>query len=527
MIDKNSVAASLQTLANQVRDSDQTGHDRLQMLSQAVLNPTPADAWTSSNIYELIDSASIVELYKNNQQKNNTDRLIAFMEIIRNTLIFTPIMVTWYAISQATDKYNQFIYAAIQANKPALYQQPFLYLWQQHFNGSLPDFLTLSSVAITDVVLLLIILIFTFFVYFLSNRNEARKEQDVVQLRANLAHTLAGAVLSMRSRPPLTPEGNLEEVARQIDGMARYISGKFDTMAQQTAASFDKMSRDTVGRFDAMARDLTKQFTSSTQQTQAQLDQIVQEMNKQLQAGGNYLLQLGKMTSGVVVLSSEIQTAANELKQVNSSLLSSINNLVGPATTMAAQQDKLLVAVQQSVGLLQGSTNGITDLVTRQQKMAAELTDVLDTLTLAVEKFDKLAKDQSGIVGQQTTFVQLLQDEHSKLTNLATLLADSTIKVKDALTELGSGAVSLRRITVDMNDIMRLQASQTAQGLATPPNSSNTMGGPQPNYADFAQTMENSGNALMSSAIAIQRASQQLREVLEDLNTKNSHNGHI
>lgn len=531
MIDTSSVVDGLHKLAEKVKDSDHGGYDRLNLLSEAVQTNANTSAWAYGDVHAMIAPDSIVERYRNNAQRNGLDKAITFMEIVRNTFIFLPIIVTWLGISQATDKYNELISTAIQQKKLDLYSQPFLYLWQQRFGGSLPDYLTLSNIAIADVVILTIILLLTFFAYILSSTSIAQKDQETQRLRANLNHAITGAVLSLHARPQLTAENNLEHVARSLDGtvrqtvdqvnmMSQQVVTRLDKLAQDTTVRFDRVAQETTARFDRVARDVTGQFTNATQQLQGQLAAIAQELTRQVQAGREYLTELGSLTSGVVKTSTEIQAAANTLKTTNNSLISGINSLVTPVDTLAKQQALLLDAVQKSVGLLQGSAKSLSDLVTQQQKMAAELTDTLDTLTLTVEKFDALGKQQGNLVNQHNTFLQHVQNEHDKQGHLAVLLSDATVGVKNALGEMNIGAISLRSMAVSMDEMMRLQAAMVSNpGMATAVDLSHIT----QHYENAAQVMESSGNTLRTSAIAIQRASQQLRDVLDTVQT--SQNG--
>ncbi|HEV2656506.1 MAG TPA: hypothetical protein VGT82_16185, partial [Ktedonobacteraceae bacterium] len=296
MINTSTVVESLDKLAEQVQESDPGGYTRLHLLKDAVENNMHADAWAYADVHAMIAPDSIVERYRNSASSGGMDRFVALLEVIRNTLIFTPIIVTWYGISQATARYTDLINAAVQAKRLDLYSQPFLYLWQQRFGGTLPEYLTLSSIAIADVVLLLFILALTFFAYILSGSSTARKDQEAQQLRANLNHALTGAVLSLHARPQLTASNNLEVVARNLEYMVRQTVDQIQKMSQDSAASLDKlaldtstrmerMAQDTTSRFDKVARDVTTQFANSTQQTRAQLDQIVQEITRQVQAG--------------------------------------------------------------------------------------------------------------------------------------------------------------------------------------------------------------------------------------------------
>jgi hypothetical protein len=532
MIDKTSVAESLHKLAEQVQESDPGGYHRLNLLKEAVQNNTSADAWAYADIHALIAPDSIVERYRHKTHPNTLDRIVTIMEVVRNTFIFAPIVLTWYAIAEATARYNEFVNAAIRAKKPDLYEQPFLYLWQQRFGGTLPEHLTLSNIAIIDVAILLIILIFTFFAYILANSSTAQKDHDAQLLRANLSHAITGAVLSLHARPQLTAADNLELVARNLDNTIRHVMDQVQTMSQQSLVRIDRMAQDvttrvekvsqeTTTRFERVAHDITTQFTNATQQTGKNLHQIAHEMSQQMQAGKAYLTQLGSLTSGVVKTASEIQMAANILKTTNTSLINSVNSLVAPVDTMAKQQALLLDGVQQSAGLLQGNAKSIGDLIGKVQTMSKDLTQTVDTFTIAVEKLSVLGKEQRNLIQQQGSFVQHLQDEHDKQGQLAVLLSDATVSTKNALSEMNTGAISLRSMAVSMNDMMRLQATMVSNpGMAAAVDLSNITR----HYENAAQMMEHSGKELTASAIAIQRASQQLREALDVVPTAHNNN---
>jgi hypothetical protein len=579
MINQSSAVKALRELAEQVKESDQGGHDRLTLLGDALEHGTNAEAWTYTDVHTMIAPDSIVERYRSKQTRNVLDWLVTALETLRNTLIFTPIIITWYAISQASVKYDDLIRIAVRDKNSDLYSQPFLYLWQQRFNGTLPDQLTLSSIATYDVLLLCFIFFLTLAAYILSSTSTAAKEQDAQRLRANLVNAIAAATLSLHARPRLTGGDNLDLVARQLKAMMDNVTTQFDTMAQNTTGKFDRMAQDTrvqfdrlaqntyarfdkvaqdtyarfdkvaldtntrfdgmaketTTRFDTMAKDLTGQFRGMMQQTWEQLNNTVQKMIAQLKAGENYLRELGSLTSGVVQVSTEVRAAAGELKTTNTALSDSIKTLIKPAEALAQQQEKLLQTVQQSAGLLQGTSATVRDIVARQQNMSKELVDVLDHLKLAVEGFDKAVRDQGSLVGQHATFLQDLQNDHDKQAQLAVLLSDTTAAAKHALDEMNNGAVYIRSIAVDMHDLLNLQASLSTNPATAPAVdllavinkyaiAAQTMENSGKTLTASAQTIEGSGKTLAASAIAMQRASQQLKDVLD--NVRGGHNGH-
>jgi hypothetical protein len=517
MINASSVAEALNALAEQVRTSDPGGYDRLNLLRDAVQSNTHADAWAYADVHSMIAPESIVERYRNNVHTNTLDKLLTRLEIVRNTFIFAPIIVTWYAISQATARYSDLIHTAIQNKKLELYSQPFLYLWQQRFDNTLPDYLTLSNIAIADVAILFMILIFTFLAYTIANSSKVQKDREAQELRAHLDHAITGAVLSLHARPQLTSENNLELVARNLDTMIRQTIDqvhnlslqsieRLDKMAQESTARTERIAQDTATRFEQMARTITQQFTNTTQQATKHLEQIAREMEQQVQAGKEYLVQLGPLTTGVVKTANEMQITANILKTTNTSLINSVNNLVKPADLLAKQQGVLLDVAQQSVTLLQGNAEAIGNLVKEQKKVALELKDTLDTL----------GKEQSNLVQQHGNFLQHLQNEHDKQGQLAMLLSDATISTKNALGEMNTGAISLRSMAASMNDMMRIQAGLVSNpGMAVAVDLTHVTA----SYINTANVIESSATTLNASAIAIQKASQQLRDVLDAGNT--------
>lgn len=523
-------ADSLERLAQRVQQSDPGGSERLLQLSRALKNSTDATAWAYGDVHAMIAPDSIVESYRNDIRTTQSDRTVAILEGVRNTFIFAPIIVTWWGISQATNAYNDLIQEAINNHKNNIYDLPFLFLWQQSFNGKLSNWWTLSSIALDDVIILSLILGLTLIAFIMANRNSTRLDREARELRADLNQAITGAILSLHSRPQLTANDNLELVARNLDitvsrvvDQVRIASEQsahhLDRMAMDATNRLDKLAVDTSGRFEKMARDLTGQFANASLQNRQQWDRVVQDIIKQVDAGREYLVQLGSLTSGVVKTANEMQGTAATLQSSNVSLINSVNNLVKPAQDLSKQQAQLLDAVQKSTGLLQGNATSLNDLATKQQAMSEDLAKTLDTLTLATEQFAALGHEQSDLVKQNASFLQQIQTEHKKQGDLASLLSDATVSAKNALSEMNNGSINLRSIAVSMHEMMNMQASMASSSTA--PNTTMPiavyLARVTESYEKAAQSMERSGNALNGSAIAIQRASQQLHTVLDSL----------
>jgi hypothetical protein len=90
------VKKELLDLATSIHDYDSGAAFRLRLLSDAV-EGKDAEPWIYSDVFAVIDPDGVIERYKRHQGRST---VLSLIEVARNTLIFAPIMVTWYGISQ-------------------------------------------------------------------------------------------------------------------------------------------------------------------------------------------------------------------------------------------------------------------------------------------------------------------------------------------------------------------------------------------------------------------------------------------
>src|SRR5713226_8317366 len=121
MIDNIGVKRDLGELADKIKDRDEKAASRLRALGEAVGGGSNADAWATTDIHQMIETDAIVERYKRQQKP---DKIVVRLELARNTLIFGPLIVTWYGISQAVSAYHDLI-----GKDQGQANLPFLYLW--------------------------------------------------------------------------------------------------------------------------------------------------------------------------------------------------------------------------------------------------------------------------------------------------------------------------------------------------------------------------------------------------------------
>ena len=505
--DLSSTRQLIASLAQRVGDAgDKEGKARLETLND-VLDPksTARATWANIDIYQIIHPDAIAERYRLGKTKavGGPGRVARFFEVIRDILIFLPIFFTWFGISQATTQYNNLIQDRTHP-KPGdldLIGQPFLYQWQQAFNHRLDSSLILSNIALTDVMLIAIIIVLTLFIHFMSRDTNTRLEQETQDLHAKLLHAISSATLLINYRPPhlLTPNAGPTD---QLDQAAQHIYA----IANQTAQALDKLSNDMMSRFDKTLGHITQR-----------IGQVASELTDQLQNSSRYLAQLTSSVNSVQTLAQELKTAAQTLTTGNRELKESIQQLLKPATELSQQQQNLLQAVNQGVGQLQGNAqqlqvnaDTLKTITQKQDDWIGQMNNALDSINQTMKKADEMVTQQADFIQQQSGFVTQLGNERSEQAKLANNMLQVMMAMDGALKSVQDVGNSLRRISADSNDLLRLYA-------ALPDSLKANMGDIMRNYINAAQTLDKSGRELNNSAFAIATASQQMENVIHKL----------
>ncbi|HEY6541167.1 MAG TPA: hypothetical protein VIZ18_09525, partial [Ktedonobacteraceae bacterium] len=383
----------------------------------------------------------------------------------------------------------------------------FLYLWQQGFGGKLPWYLTLSSIGTIDVVIIGIIIILTFFTFWLTERNETKTERETQDFRASLMHALAGASLyfhNTRRRQQLAPGENLAAVAQNVDDMTRQAMLALQNMVEASLQKFDETTTKITDSLNKTTTEMTTNLQGTINQALSWFKDISKRMGDQLNEGDRYVVSLRRFVAGLDKLSQDMNESARTLVSSNGELTTGMNNLLKPVNDLAGQQQKLVDAAQDSVIHLEKTAASLTTLSQKQDRWGSELSDALDDLKMAVEKAVQLAADAGALMTKQKEFLEKQEKQYDSQRNLASLTSDATVSLKDALTEIKVGATSLRSIARDMYDLVNLQRSSNVTSVVE-------------SYSNAAQIIEQSGNSLSASAVVVYETSQRLADLIYEL----------
>jgi len=125
--------------------------------------------------------------YPTHQKNTNRLRLIERLTILRNVLVFSPVALTWAAVSEATSAFEKYT----SENDTAVVN--FLEFWQNGY-GVLATFWHLADVARLAVVIIAIVILLTFYTSFQGQKiadTEVAELQKLDTERQILATNLA------------------------------------------------------------------------------------------------------------------------------------------------------------------------------------------------------------------------------------------------------------------------------------------------------------------------------------------------
>ena len=169
--------------------------------------------------------------------------LWGLIEVARNVLVFSPIAVTWYGLSTATDAYQKLI-----SLRPDLVTRPFLLLWQEGFEAV--GVLKFSTLALIDASLIGVLIVLSLLIHFRTDVRDVALRTQVLLKESELRGLIAHAISLS------TSDLDLPASAELIDQMVAEERRIYERAMEREQRLFDLES--TVYELRAAAADLVK-----------------------------------------------------------------------------------------------------------------------------------------------------------------------------------------------------------------------------------------------------------------------------
>ncbi len=418
IFNKVDVASSLKEVSRDLEFAhDQVSASRVFQLSEVVESGKRADLWSTVNIYRIIDSNTIIEGL-NKHPANN--RIIFRFELARNLLVFTPLLVSWFYISLAMNAYGK-----LTASGPDLTGETFIYLWQHNFGGNLAGIFSLSAMAGIDALLLLAVLVCTFLVFYLANK----QEQEHERLRFKLNQALAGAEFCLAShkwQQPTNVADDLKHIVEQFERQTTQIMGRIEVMSSvqgQQTSIFGNVSERLRVLVEVMHKDFAVLATLSgvinrlpveLEKTfgplQATIERSEQNTCRLIKQADEALQQLNEAAIGQKRTLQEQKDSGLTIYH----LLAKIEGIVQDNRATAAGQKQIAQQVQASIEEIVKQQSEFSQFTSQLQRSQKEIEANSHSTAISIVKvyneFERCLKELDGYTYSMADLVQRIAE---------------------------------------------------------------------------------------------------------------------
>jgi len=312
-------------------------------------------------------------------QTIDRSKLLSILEWVRNVLVLIPILLTWFALWQASTNYQ-----ALIESSEELIDQPFLIVWQEGFEELGKDnwwqHVKFSQVALGDAFIIGVIVLVTMVIHYYRDIEASRIARKAVEIRVLLesvlwdvgclfaqAHIERTATTSPTEDAQKLIEEAIEERQR-IEDFVEQNQGELIKAIVKSSEESDKRHQEFVStmerlrsRMDAlgMIADETSQCAKTTRVTAASMEDMLKKTRGIERAINNESNRIGEFTQQVQKLITAIEEISKRL--VRSGETGSFSTMEQPRWQRVISRVLFPIAIVLLLGLavLMGIINSI------------------------------------------------------------------------------------------------------------------------------------------------------------------------
>lgn len=222
--------------------------------------------------------------------------LARFFTVLRNVLVFAPVLLTWLAISRATEAFGRYTreLRAIQADAvegSAAIQANFLEFWQTGGAGStfvpnfepLGTFWRLTDVAQLDAIIIAAVIALTFISGFLESSASARRQRGEAVIEKDRTATAVAILEGLQGSRSIDTESLEETLAFALADLAQ--------AARDVNSAAERMETASVGISSLTPRvaDLTDEVGKLSGQFSTEVQESIQKLTTAVATLGSSL----------------------------------------------------------------------------------------------------------------------------------------------------------------------------------------------------------------------------------------------
>ncbi len=399
------LAQELNGIAATVSEVDIQASERLTDLAQSLKGDEERLRWADVDLRRAFNTEKIAFAYAVRREGGYVPKIVDTVDKTRNVMVLLPILLTWFALFEASRQYRRFI-----DSNPDEIRKPFLLLWEQGFGGTAPWYSPpFSTVALMDAAIIAIIILLTFYSH---GRRDQREEE--IQKTANAFQTELDNVLA-EATVALAPDraGRPAMLARSVERLA--------------------------DRFDNASQELLNRLQSEHDRIASISDRREQE-----------IADFGVFASGMRAGAEESHRVLLDLRQVSQSLQQTLDDLAGEVAGSSDHQQTLNQTIMSLERLIAADVQSDTAVTRQLVEATAALADAADRSMVAAD-----TAAQAGRVASEAVYgiAEINRSLSDGQTRLDTALAEQTganAKLADALRSGSAGVSTSSRMLSDI-----------------------------------------------------------------------------
>lgn len=477
----------LSNIITALRNVDTVTADRLKYLDDASNAPELQDQArvSSIDIYRAIDPTAFEE--RAAARHFGSTGWISWLEFFRNLIIFFPIFLTWWGLSDATTKYNNLV-----TQHPDSVTQPFLLSWQRGFSdlGADGSLFTFSGLAALDAGLLATVIFLTFFVDW--KRNVSRNVALTRAARDRTALEDALWILEQRFaeiRYKSSPAKALTLLGQAVEFLPERTNDLLDHMAaerERLTVLAEKRERQ-YGDLKVFAKALdsgTVRLASAgndLQQSYTRLEATVNAMNRQvsdqdvrneklLHAIEDLSTQSVALSHTVVQISQVLQTSLDEVASTASATTGSAQEIASAArelrfvgTALGASQDRLVDALGQVEESTRATTEDMRHVSTGLRSTVDHFAGVQSALASITNEAHSLNQSNSSISSTLAALSRQQESGAEGIVRSISTVGDISVRVSESAVYIAQQSQQLTEAVQSFAQVQRTVLDKFSQ----------------------------------------------------------------
>ncbi len=457
--ERDELAENLEGMAGTLTTLDPRASDRMRSLARAIETDDGRQRWAEVDLRRAFNTERLAYVYALEREGGYAHSTIAGADRLRNVLVLMPILLTWFALAEASKAYSAYI-----TLNPDEVRQPFLLLWEQGFGGQASAFApSFSTVALIDAVLIAIIIGLTLYSHGRREAREEKVDQTAEHFQADLDNVLAEASVALAvdrgSRPALLARGverlvdrfehnsqelltrlrvehdRLEQLAsrreREFADFGVFASG-MRAGAEETHRLLVELRQVSSGLQTAL-EDLTSEVSSSVDQGRTLL-KAVQGLEQltvaNLQSDQTLTRQIANAAEALVEAADKGIAGADAAAQASRVATEAVRGIGAIAQDLAASQTRVERAVSEEAEANSKLADALRGNAGGMAASARALGEIEGGLGGLRDELNRLA---NGTTGQTQTLNGLLEEQAAIATGLSQVARDiSTISMRTA-----------------------------------------------------------------------------------------------